>query len=77
MTGAERQKKLYQDRTDAGWKKTWVPHKLIAEAMLLTEKDLADGMDRLQSKFYQLSAERDQWKRRAQRGWLSRLFGLD
>lgn len=75
MTGAERQQKLYQDRTEAGWKKTWVPPKLIAEAMLLTEKgDLTDGMDKLQSKFYELSAERDEWKRRAQQSWLNRLF---
>ncbi|UOA34417.1 hypothetical protein DSM110093_04253 (plasmid) [Sulfitobacter sp. DSM 110093] len=63
MTGAERQKKLYQERTDAGWKKTWVPPELI---------QLADDLGGIEN----VVRSREEWMRRAieaekqKKGWL-------
>jgi len=83
LTPAQRQKKHYEKLSQEGWKKTWVPPKLIAEALLLNDdpKDgMPEAMRKLQNLFYQQRNECDQWKRRAiqaenrPRGWLSWLF---
>lgn len=68
LTGAERQKKLYRERTEAGWKKTWVPPDLI---------QLADELGGIEN----IVGSRENWMHRAikaeqrQQGWIGWLLG--